>query len=453
MNAKTLFVLPSLSRTCAGMLFVAWSCTSLVLAQQPSPIPSPVAIPAATPSLVPRLIEQLRHGNEQKKIEAGMALREVVKASDGSLLIQALKEGNSTETQISIIEALTAIPEYGLRKILEAYEFEFDHGSLETRRAVLQADGRLRDDLAIPFLTRVLRDNPELELRKAAASALGRIGSEGAVYALETSYSQNRSDSAPAISWAIKKARGQINEKEADIDLPNGRKVQLNFYGLSYLFYQPALRLQGMPKPRLLVAIHDSNLLNEPIFEAFLRVAKENRLALLVPLFDDYRFPAYGTFNVRGERSDTALLNLIKHIGDHADVEVREFSLVGVGSGGAMAQRLAMVYPRRISRATFFANDFTVPDPLRVFPEGIAPNPRCPDIKIDPYEFAKADIGLITSSTREERRYADRFFSAYQAYAEQNGILLRMIELEGGMANLAEVADSAGKFLFPKAKN
>lgn len=377
-------------------------------------------------ALIDALLRKMSSPDERTRIEAGIALRKTARLSDVPLLVKTAKQGNNRDKQLFLIETLGRLQD---RNAGEALRFEVQHGDLESQRAAVTALGKLKFNWPVPVLVRVLRKAEDEELRKRAASALGEIGSPQAMYALRTSLSalEEFPGAKNTTLWALEKARGEIDDQLIDSRMPAGRRLQLYYKGTRYYFYHPTNRKESAVtkaglRPWLLVCIHDNDLRAEELFSICWRAAKKRQMAVLVPLFDNMRFPEYGTFNLRGQRSDKRLTDLIEHVAKTASLTVREIYLFGYGSGGDFVQRFMMAYPQRIARAAFESDTFLSPDPEIYFPRGLNRSPLALDVGIDMYSVLKSDSLIVLRKNSQTLREAKNWFDAMQHYAEINGI-------------------------------
>lgn len=435
--------------------------------KKPKPTPTPEENTAATQkvatemgselqnlsheSLIEELLRRLATPEERTRLEAGLLLRKTAKLSDVEQLVKVLKRGNNRDKQIAIIETLGGLQD---RRAGEALRFEVEHGDMETRRSATTALGELNFNWPIPVLVRALRKVTEdEELRKRAASSLGKIGTTQAVYALRTSLAslEEVPGAKNAAFWALEKARGEVDDELVDTKMPKGRRLQLYFKGTRYYFYHPANRREASAtkvglSPWLLVCVHDADLRAEELFNICWRAAKKRQMAALVPVVDNMRFPDYGTFNIRGQRFDKRLLELIEHVGQYAGLTVREFYLFGYGEGGDFAHRFAMTNPRRIAKLAFEANTYTSPDPELIFPRGISRSPLSPDLAIDMYQYLKTDQMQIIRKNSPTLRNGKEWFQAMTHYGDVNGIRsrvqIRTVDVK------FEIWAEAEKFLF-----
>ena len=401
-------------------------------------------------TLIDELLRRMSSPDKRTRLEAGLTLTKSVKLSDVEKLVKVMKRGNNADKQIFIIEALANL---GDRRAAEALRFEVRHGEIATQRAAITALGKLKINWPVPVLARALRKAEDPELRKRAASALGEIGSTQSIYALRTSLStlEESVGAKNAAFWALEKARGEIDDQLIDTNMPKGRRLQLHYKGTKYFFYHPANRRAASSykialSPWLLVCMHDGDLRAEDLFNICWRAAKKRQMAVMVPLFDNMRFPDYGDFNIRSQRADKRLLELVEHVGKHASLSVKEFYLFGYGSGGDFTQRFVMNYPKRIARAAFESNYFTLPDKEAYFPQGTNRSPLAPDLGIDLYKFIKSDSVLILRKNAPNIKDAKNFYEAMRHYADINGISSRLAVRTVDVK--FEIWSEAEKFLF-----
>ncbi len=396
------------------------------------------------------ILRNLSSPDEKTRIDSGIKLRKVVRSGDTSLLAQTLKRGNNLDKQLFIIDALTKL---GDKKAGEALRFEVRHGELESQRAATSALGRLQTDWPIPILVRTLRQEKDEEIRKRSASALGMIGSTQAVYAIRTSLS--KLEEAPgaknAAYYALDKALNQIDPQRLDTNMPAGMRLTLYHKGMRYFFYHPTVRkgasaMKSGLRPWLMVCIHDGDLAANDTFSTCWRTAKRKQMAVLVPTFDNITYPEYGNFNIRGERADLKLLELIDFVGKQAGLSVRELYMFGYGTGGDFVHRFVMSHPKRIARAAFEATEFTKPDPEYMFPRGLTRTPLAPDVDIDMYAFLKTDMMLISRKESPTFKDSKSFAEAVQNYADVQGIKSRLVTRTVDVK--FEIWNEAEKYLF-----
>jgi hypothetical protein len=387
-------------------------------------------MPLSHEALLDALLRRMSSPDKRTRLEAGLALRKTAKLSDVPKLVRILKRGNNQDKQLFLIETLAGLQD---RRAGEALRFEVRHGDAQSKRAAITALGKLKFNWPIPVLVRALRKADDEEIRKRAASALGEIGTTQAIYALRTSLAtlEHSIGAKNAAFWALEKARGEVDDQLIDTKMPKGRRLQLYYKGTRYFFYHPAHRRGSSVhkvglRPWLLVCAHDGDLRAEELFNICWRAGKKRQMAVLVPLLDTIRFPEFGNFNIRSQRADKRLLELIEHVGKHASLTVREFYLFGYGTGGDFVQRFTMAYPKRIARSAFESDYFTLPDPETYYPKGLNRTPLAPDIGIDMYRFLKSDSVLVLRKNSSTLREAKNFFEAMQHYADVNGIRSRL---------------------------
>ena len=381
--------------------------------------------------LVEKFLRRLDSPDMETRLNAGLALLDNATSEQTPMLVRTLKRGNNSDKQRFIIKTLGKLAD---KRAGEALRFELKHGDTLTKRAAVTALGKMDYDWPVPALARVLRQSDDPELCKRAASALGRIGSKNAQYALRSSLGklENKLGCKNAALWALSVMRSEINPERIDTELTAGRRLQVFYKGQKYFLYHPTVRLrsgetkEGL-RPWLLVCIHDSDLRAEEMFNICWKSAKKRQMAVLVPYFDNMAFPEYGSFNYwEDTRADKRLIELIAHVGEYASVNTKEVYLFGYGQGGDFIQRFVMAHPQRIAKAAFESNNFTKPDTELLYPVGVGANPMAPDIKIELYDFIKADSLLVMRSSSPTLKNAREFFASVKHFAEVSGIRPRL---------------------------
>jgi hypothetical protein len=387
---------------------------------------------------VQQIILKLDSKDEETRLKAGLELLATARRDDVAFLSRSLKEGGNPDRQVFIIEALAKI---GDRRSAEALRFELQRGEVVARRAAVSALGFLNFNYPVADLVNLMQANDKLDLslRKRAASALGRIGTTEAIYALEQGVAKTGTDGpvGRAGLWALDVARGKVDERRVDSDFPRGQHLDLFYKGTKYKFYHPSVQprvdlADGRPirKANVLVCIHGSDLAYQDLYMKCISLAQQRQLALLVPYFDDLRFPAFEDFNIRGERSDKRLFEILDHISKTVAVETREIYFFGEGEGGSFLQKLALVYPERVGRAVaIIPGEFTFPREDYFFPAGIRVTPLAPDVHAELYGFVKSNLRLV-ASTAVAAKMLKRFVSELDKYSSSHGLIPR-IEFQG----------------------
>ena len=372
------------------------------------------------------ILRRLESDDDKICIQASYELWKEAKLSDLPALVRSLKIGGKVMKQVVICEVMG---KFGDVRAGDALRYEIKYGNLESKRAAVRALGELKSDWAVPILVRVLRhEKDDLELRMLAATALGKIASRQAFLGL---LGKARSTGVRnAMAWALKIAKGEVDEKRIDTEMPSGPELAMFFKGTFYHFYHPTrkvfIRFKGDKiKPRLLVCVHGKSLNVRKLFKSCLSLGRKHNTAVLVPLFDIDAFPNYDTFNIKGKRSDKRLIELVEHVAEHADLSIRELFLYGEGAGGDFVQRFVMTYPDMVGRAAFEAKSPTSLDGDRFYPEGLAVNPFAKDVVIDRFRFVKSDVAVLFSRGTTASFMAHKLLEEANSYASSNGISSR----------------------------
>lgn len=412
-------------------------------------------------ALIDAILKRMDSSSLKVRLDAGILLRDVARASDLTLLLDVLKKGNILDKQLFIIDTLGRI---GDPRAGKALRFEIENGDPIAKRAAISALGKLEFDWPIPVLAKEILKDPRREvtdvrLSMRAAAAMGEIGSSRAIDSLKSVIARNRNavlGVKNASYWALRKAQGEIPDGVVNTEMQIGRQLQLNYKGYEYYFYVPSASTSLYGKPWLLVCIHDYDREVKAIFDACWKKGKELRMAVLLPYFDMMRFPDYGDFNIWGKRSDKHLLNLIRHVGKYANINTKEIYMYGLGEGGDFVQRFSMAYPKRIARAAFASTNYTTPQENLLFPVGIGVNPLASNIEIDLLDFIKTDVAVISLkgsniNVIQQDRFTKDYLDRLEKFAAKNAVRSRIAKREVRSSNnnlQAPVFLEASKYLF-----
>jgi|GEM_PF-4009851 len=372
--------------------------------------------------VVEGIVQRLLGTNQQQALEAELALLELAKPADLATLTQPLQnEKTPMAARVALVETLGNLK---TKAVIRPLRFELQHGDEPVQVAALQALGALGNPDVIPILSEALFSARSTKQQMTAAAALGKIRSRQAIPPLEKALRESPSSLVKkVITLSLARLRGQLRDDTIS-PVPNGRALLLNYKGLMYYYYAPGLRLPNSPNPRLLVCVHDTKYNIEKLFKECFARAKQLQIALLVPFFDPLSFPEYGTFNLRGRRTDKLFWELIAHVTKASTLETRELFLFGMGEGGAFVSRLATAYPARVGRATFVTTNPILLDANRFFPDGIKRSPRAPDLEFDPFQIMKSELTILMGPAGEYQR-SKALLDYIYGYAQKYGSIPR----------------------------
>jgi len=379
------------------------------------------------------VLEKLKSENFVERVEAGIRLRQIATAKETPRLVALLKQGNPEDVQLSIIYALAKTKD---TRASQALSFELDYGSQASKRAALIALGEIGTDWPIGILYKTIRDNKDPDLRRIAASALGRVRTDGAVHALNSVASFRDRTFSEAVDWALLYANGKLDELPTSNEFPGGYREHFDkkgpayyyYHGVKFYFYQPALRLKSDPPPWMLVGLHYRSMNAEQTFNDLFPIAKEQNLSLLVPVFDNMKFPEFQNFNIYGTRADKCLLEIIDHVAKAANLQAKQLYMYGMEGGGDFAQRFAMTYPERVARAVYAPEEFIEVDDGRYFPAGTELSPLTKDVVIDLNKFTMTDSMIFGVDAQDQiAKGVTRFFGDIDRRAKINGVQNRIL--------------------------
>jgi len=402
-------------------------------------------------SFMDALLERLAVGDENQRFEAGVLLEKEARPTDVPLLSAALAQ-HKTELAIElpIIRALGATKS---SSAIEPLRSTFNSGNAIEQIVIIDALAQIPDQIVVNMLadSLVTGDNDAVHVR--AASALGRIGGERAVYALNAVADTMKGTSEKmAARWALRIATKDVTTDRIDTDIDEGRQQNYYYKGMMYYVYRPAFRKDAPKDSWLLTCIHGADLDFEAIIDLCQPIAKQVKATLLVPFFDPVTFPEFDSFNLHGIRSDKRLFELVDHLGKHAEVKTKEIYILGFNAGGDFAQRLTYFYPERIARAAFNSTFFY---PLAVeayFPNGLKTTPLAPDLSVDFLKVIKTDFAIIMNPYQPNSKEFRAFLNSLSDYARRTQhttrVKLRTMSEKGN--NIGETAEIGKNFLFPK---
>lgn len=176
--------------------------------------------------------------------------------------------------------------------------------------------------------------------------------------------------------------------------------------GAPALEYQLYLPRSARARPPLLVAVHGISGRPRAHVRTFAQLAEARGVAVLAPHFAP---PAYRDYQRLGrthlgERADLALERLVVEVERLAGIDSRRFHLFGHSGGAQFAHRYAMAHPERVAAVVVAsAGWYTLPDPRRAFPYGLAASPRLPGVRFDPERLLAVPM-LVAVGERDVRR-------------------------------------------------
>jgi len=368
--------------------------------------------------LIGGVVDKLNSSELEERLKAGLALQELIEEKDATQLASALKAGNTLPAQLLLIESMSTLPSASVR---EALRFELEQGEPEAKRAAVRALGKLRDDWAVPILTKALISSSDARLKIAAASALGEIDSNRSLYALKNAAPHVQGTVKLATAWAIAVSEGKVELDVPDKEITSGRNIVAQFKGMQFYFYAPSYRPAREKQVRALVCIHDEDLRVQQLFNVCRSLGKKHRLAVIAPFFDPIAYPDYGTFNLTGKRADLAFFELIDFLAEGAELETREMFMFGLGHGGDFTHRFALAYPDRLAQAVSAPSEFTLLDPEQMYPLGVKPNLRAPSLQFHPEKFVKLDIAIVFKGSEGEL-----FQASVRDFSREEGLYSRV---------------------------
>jgi len=388
--------------------------------------------------LIEELLKRLESKDDKDRIAAGIALEETANEGDLPKLVETLKRGNVPEKQVEIIRVLGKL---GNPRVAGALRFELEHGKELAIHQAITALGKLHTNWAIPILVKAIPKTRLIGIKHMSYNdfqrtsrgivALYEIGTPRSIDALKVISVEMSQEFAKLIHWLVKVSSGEIKLDEDINEIRRGKVHDLSFKRIPYKIYN-ATTLQKTPtRSKLLVCIHDFDFNIEALFSKCASIAKQRRMATLVPFFHPIDFLEYGTLNIRGRRADLMLIELLDHVRKLSLVETQEIFLYGEGVGASFVQRFVMAYPRRIARAAAYNPALMLPDAERIFPVGIGINPRAPDLDLNIYDFLKTNLAIAYPQESSTVDIIENFSNLVLSYEQEHGVTLRIEVSEG----------------------
>ena len=135
------------------------------------------------------------------------------------------------------------------------------------------------------------------------------------------------------------------------------------------------------PRAPVLVCVHGISRNAEEQARTFHGSARRAGWVVVAPLFDEGAFPDYQRLGRRGRRADLALLAVLAEVEARRGHPAGRVALFGFSGGAQFAHRFALAWPEVVGDLFLAAAGwYTMPDPRRRFPYGLAWSRRLPDL-------------------------------------------------------------------------
>lgn len=410
--------------------------------------------------LIEKIALRMRSEDEKSAIEAALALQVLVDTDDAKQLVTLLEQASYNDSAREIL--IKTIGELSDNRAFRALKLQLEMGKRVHRYATIEALGAIKDDRSIPVLMEVINDETGLyriSTRQHAVTALKILGTPKALYALKTGILVTSPQIVEAAKWAIAHLTSVVKTEVIDNSMPEGlTRYLLNYRGTQYYYYHPPKRVGRLYPPRLLVCIHDTDLGVDSLFNRCMNLVRGKPIAVLSPVFDNVLFPQYGSFSVKNQqiRADKRLLNILKTINEHSNVDVREIYLLGIGEGARFSQNFILAYPFRVARSVLVDPPLiTVPSDKMFFPYGLRPSPLAPDLEFNQMSFTKSDTFIALGSSIKGNKALAKGIKQWNAEHLVNGITPRwwVGQIAGFVGNNGDAgANKIRGFLWPQTK-
>jgi len=385
--------------------------------------------------------------------EAVRVIPLITRPSDAALLVRKLRDYvGYPERQIPVIRAIGQTKD---SSTIPQLLMEFEHAKVgSVQIAVIEALSVINDDSVVAFLGKVLTSPGHTEIAIKAATALGKMTGSKALYVLEQSIQLLKdSPEKNAAVFARLYVAGEMKETHTSVssDFKQGVQQLMWYKGSPFYLFAPR---QNNPEYAswLMVCVHSETLDADTVFNACVNVAKDYKLAVITPIFDDIHFPNYGGFNIDGVRADTRLKEIIAFASQNVKLKTRELFFFGYGVGGDFIQRFVFSNPQMVARAAFQPNNILSMDNKLPFPMGVEPVTGAKDLSFNVAEIIKMDAALIFVNNKVVLGNLRKAIEPISIYGEKEQVAtrLRFMRIDAPSATLENVFPKAKEYLFQK---
>ncbi|MDR2337963.1 MAG: HEAT repeat domain-containing protein [Deltaproteobacteria bacterium] len=385
-------------------------------------------------SLINELIQLTNSMDQWTAISAGIVLGKFLEVGEAENVALILQQGSLSQlSKILVVEALGKLGDPRSFKILyDEYKRSTDS---ELRDKIIEALANLKDTRVVNVLYNIITSRDRKlntqYTKYYAIAGMAKLKITQARKTLESDFDMFIGKGyAKHFQIAREYISDIINPDLVDTNFEPGVKLQELFYkGTRYFLYIPTRSKTDYRKSRVLTCIPGLDYAYEELHELCSGLAKKYQMAALTVVFDLENFPSYWSFNLSGKRSDQRLLDILKHVSKHANLDIREIYLFGDYEGGEFVQAFVLHYPQMIGRAMFIANKLIKPNPQLIFPQGIGKTPYDPSREINIIDFLKSDIAFLkTKNFRDKKALA--VLEEYRKIYEDLGITPRFLVKE-----------------------
>jgi len=300
-------------------------------------------------------------------------------------------------------------------------------------------------------LERLLKHDPEQEVRWLAAASMSHLRDRAAQHYIEEAAAREESPYGKAMLQRLVSPEARGTRPPL---IRAGESSSGAFRDTPYRFYVPTSFREGKPLP-LLVALPSGQGDAESMLEVCKPEAEANACALLVPCFDYGDFPYYRHLNLVPTLDSVSqrLAEIIAAVGERITLDEKPPLLFGYGEGAEVASRFALAHPGEVWRmALHGAGSYVYPDAAQPFPMGLAPNPLYPNLPPLTFDTIVDTPTLLihrANDSETSTREALRFLRAAQKYASEADRSCRVEgrEIPGDVLVLADVFPVAVEFL------
>lgn len=300
-------------------------------------------------------------------------------------------------------------------------------------------------------LERLLKNDPEPEIRWLAAAGMVHLRDRAAQHYMEKAVAREQSPYGKAMLQRLiaPETRGTrpplIQAGVSSIGV---------FRDTSYTIYLPTSYRADRPLP-LLVALGSRQSDATPMLDACKSVAEAKSCVLLMPCFDYGDFPYFRQMNLVPtlDSVNQRLAELIAAVRERITLEGAPV-LFGYGEGAEVAVRFALSHPGKVLRMVLHGGEsYVYPDDVRPFPLGLAPNPLAFDMPALSFDTIVDTPTLLIHGANDAVKSnveASRFIRAAQEYASKADRSCRVEgrEIADDAPSIVDVLHGAADFVF-----
>lgn len=172
---------------------------------------------------------------------------------------------------------------------------------------------------------------------------------------------------------------------------------------------------------KVLVLVHGIARNAELIIRTFWKTAKDQNLILVAPLFDRENCTDYQRLgrNGKGPRADLSLKCILHDVAARTGWQGKRAAFFGHSAGAQFVHRYMFAHPQTVACAALSAAGWYTFPSNKVFPRGIQPTRKLPDLHFEPSRFLRIPTAVFVGL---EDVIRDETLNAGPALDRQQGV-------------------------------